>query len=90
MKKQEKEIMKKEIIEIFDNNNLFISNISIGAKIFSFTTYDDNNYYNYKLKVFSHKYKVGNLKYKEIEFSKLEEIFIEIIGVYNKYYTKTL
>ena len=82
--------MKKEIIEIFDNNNLFISNISIGAKIFSFTTYDNNNYYNYKLKVFSHKYKVGSLKYKEIEFSKLEEIFVKIIDIYNKHYTKAL
>lgn len=90
MKKSEKEQIKREIIEIFDINYLFISNISIGAKYFSFTTYYNNNYYHYKLDIFKEKYKIGSLKYKKLEYSKLENIFIRIIAIYNKYYNKTL
>lgn len=90
MKKSEKEQIKKKIIEIFDINYLFISNISVGAKYFSFTTYYNNIYYHYKLNVLKQEYKVGNLKYKKIEYSKLEKIFTKIINIYNKYYNKTL
>ena len=90
MKKSEKEAIKKEIIEIFDRNNLFISNISTGSKYVSFKTYYNNNYHYYRLNIFNQKYKVGRLKYKKIEYSKLEKVFIEIIDIYNEYYTKTL
>lgn len=90
MKKSEKEMIKKEIIEIFDRNNLFINNISVGSKYFSFKTYYNNNYHYYKLNVLKQKYKIGDLNYRNISKSKLEKIFIEIIDIYNKYYTKTL
>ncbi len=90
MKKSEKEQIKKEIVEIFDKNNLFISNISVGAKYFSFRTYTNNNYKDYKLNVFNQKYKLGYACYKNISKSIFEEIFIEIIDIYNKYFNKTL
>lgn len=90
MKKSEKEQIKREIIEIFDKENLFISNISVGVKYFNFTTYYNNIYYHYKLNVLKQEYKIGSLKYKKIEYSKLENIFIRIIAIYNKYYNKTL